>query len=291
MKLPNSGYIVAQKCGRSIPSTDSGKREMAKSRIPRGIRRSQDDITEDYDEIDRRSPPIFINNTHTKVIVAADRIAILECRVRNLDDRAVSWIRKADIHILTMGKIVYTTDKRFSIEHSMASDNWILKLRNAQVDDSGIYECQINTEPKRSKAYLLQVVESNAKIVGDRDVMVQVGSDINLTCKAQDTPEPPATVYWYKNGVRVDSLLARGGISVVTESRRRSSHLLVSKVTSEDAGNYTCAPANSKTDSVTVHVIQGADPRANVMASSTPQYQVPIKLQIVLGLWLLLAQR
>lgn len=70
----------------------------------------------------------------------------------------VSWIRKADIHILTMGKIVYTTDKRFSIEHSRASDNWILKLRNAQVEDSGIYECQINTEPKRSKAYLLQVV-------------------------------------------------------------------------------------------------------------------------------------
>lgn len=32
-KNPNSESIVAQKCGPSIPSTDSGKREMAKSRI------------------------------------------------------------------------------------------------------------------------------------------------------------------------------------------------------------------------------------------------------------------
>eukprot|EP00095_Tigriopus_kingsejongensis_P009077 maker-scaffold742_size103727-snap-gene-0.16 protein:Tk09077 transcript:maker-scaffold742_size103727-snap-gene-0.16-mRNA-1 annotation:"defective proboscis extension response" len=172
-------------------------------------------------------------------------------------DIDVSWIRKGDIHILTMGKIVYTTDNRFSVYYSQSSNNWILKLRQAQVEDSGIYECQVNTEPKRSKAYHLQVVESNARIVGDKDVMVQVGSDINLTCKAQDTPDPPLAVLWYKNGVRVDSLLSRGGISVVTESRRRSSHLLVSKVTSEDAGNYTCAPTNSKIDSVMVHVIQG----------------------------------
>ena len=53
-------------------------------------------------------------------------------------------------------------------------------------------------------------------------------------------------------------LYSAGGISVVTEARRRSSHLLVSKVTAVDAGNYTCAPSNSKTDSVMVHVIQGA---------------------------------
>ena len=44
---------------------------------------------------------------------------------------------------------------------------------------------------------------------------------------------------------------------MVTESRRRTSRLLVSKVTEADAGNYTCAPAESKTDSVTVHVIKG----------------------------------
>ena len=62
-----------------------------------------------------------------------------------------------------------------------------------------------------------------------------------------------------RNGHRVDTevSLERGGISVVTESRRRSSNLLVSKVNSNDAGNYTCAPSNALPDSVMVHVILG----------------------------------
>ena len=62
---------------------------------------------------------------------------------------------------------------------------------------------------------------------------------------------------WYRNGARVNTLLKRGGISVVTESRRRTSNLLVSKVTIDDAGNYTCAPSNAQADSVMVHVIEG----------------------------------
>ena len=71
------------------------------------------------------------------------------------------------------------------------------------------------------------------------------------------SPEPPRTVVWYRNGKNVNTLLKRGGISVVTESRRRTSNLLISKVTTKDAGNYTCAPSNAQADSVMVHVIEG----------------------------------
>ena len=84
-----------------------------------------------------------------------------------------------------------------------------------------------------------------------------MGSDINLTCRAEESPEVPDTVVWYKNEIRVDNLLARGGISVVTESRRRTSTLLVSKVNKMDAGNYTCVPSNARADSVMVRVIDG----------------------------------
>ena len=71
------------------------------------------------------------------------------------------------------------------------------------------------------------------------------------------SPEPPTTVVWYQNGENINTLLKRGGISVVTESRRRTSNLLISKVTTKDAGNYTCAPSNAQADSVMVHVIEG----------------------------------
>ncbi len=73
----------------------------------------------------------------------------------------VSWIRKSDLHILTMGPIVYTNDQRVQSKHPPKSSDpidWNLIINNSGLQDSGIYECQINTEPKKSKAYILQVV-------------------------------------------------------------------------------------------------------------------------------------
>ena len=47
------------------------------------------------------------------------------------------------------------TSKR---NNKRANSNWILHIHQAHPSDSGIYECQINTEPKKSKAYHLHIV-------------------------------------------------------------------------------------------------------------------------------------
>ena len=70
----------------------------------------------------------------------------------------VSWIRTRDVHIMTMGRITYSTDPRVSSIHPNGTGDWNLQLRNAKPKDSGTYECQINTEPKKSKEYRLNVV-------------------------------------------------------------------------------------------------------------------------------------
>ena len=70
-----------------------------------------------------------------------------------------------------MGTTVYTNDGRFEAIHpnrttgptdrakfGETSPDWRLNVHDAKVQDSGIYECQINTEPKRSKRYHLLVV-------------------------------------------------------------------------------------------------------------------------------------
>ena len=38
------------------------------------------------------------------------------------------------------------------------SPDWRLNIKRARVEDSGVYECQINTEPKKSKKYQLLVI-------------------------------------------------------------------------------------------------------------------------------------
>lgn len=66
-------------------------------------------------------------------------------------------MRKRDLHILTSNIYTYTGDQRFSIIHTPDSDNWDLKIEYAQQRDSGVYECQVNTEPKINLAINLDV--------------------------------------------------------------------------------------------------------------------------------------
>ena len=66
-------------------------------------------------------------------------------------------MRKRDGHVLTAGLYSYTTDQRFTAIHAEGTQDWILKITTAQVRDSGIYECQVSTEPKISKSFNLTV--------------------------------------------------------------------------------------------------------------------------------------
>lgn len=70
----------------------------------------------------------------------------------------MSWIRKRDLHILTAGILTYTSDQRFQVIRPDKSDNWTLQIKFPQKRDSGIYECQVNTEPKMSLAFRLNVI-------------------------------------------------------------------------------------------------------------------------------------
>lgn len=76
----------------------------------------------------------------------------------------VSWMRKRDLHILTAGVLTYTSDQRFQVIHPDNSDNWTLLIKFAQPRDAGIYECQVNTEPKMSLAFQLNVVGKSYNI-------------------------------------------------------------------------------------------------------------------------------
>lgn len=69
----------------------------------------------------------------------------------------VSWMRKRDLHILTSSIFTYTGDGRFSVKHPEVSDEWRLRIEYVQPRDAGIYECQVNTEPKMNLAFMLKV--------------------------------------------------------------------------------------------------------------------------------------
>ncbi|XP_050554495.1 zwei Ig domain protein zig-8-like isoform X2 [Spodoptera frugiperda] len=228
-----------------------------------------------------RLAPSFDAATPRNVTALVGKSAYLSCRVRNLGNRTVSWIRHRDLHILTVGGYTYTSDQRFQATHSPQTDDWTLHIKWAQQRDAGVYECQVSTQPVRSFFVTLHVVDCDeiyqrmfsdavpsARILGGPDLHVDMGSTINLTCLIQFSPEPPAYIFWYHedevSGRKVISYdSSRGGVSVVTEKgAATTSYLLVQDAAPADSGRYSCSPSNAEVASVRVHVLNGERPAA-----------------------------
>ncbi|KAL0279222.1 UNVERIFIED_CONTAM: hypothetical protein PYX00_000827 [Menopon gallinae] len=197
--------------------------------------------------------------TPRNVTALVGKSAYLTCRVKNLANKTVSWIRHRDIHILTVGGYTYTSDQRFVATHHRDNDEWTLQIKFAQKRDAGVYECQISTQPVRSYFVNLNVVVPTASILGGPDLHVDKGSTINLTCTIRYSPEPPAFIFWYHHDEVISYDSNRGGVSVITEKGEvTTSYLLIQHAELSDSGKYSCSPSNADVASVRVHVLNGA---------------------------------
>ncbi|CAL4165576.1 unnamed protein product, partial [Meganyctiphanes norvegica] len=179
--------------------------------------------------------------------------------LNNCDNIVVTWMRQHDSHVLTVGMYTYTTDQRFTSLRSDDEEQWSLRIAAAQISDSGVYECQVSTEPKISRIYTLQIVDSRAVIDGPVEVHMVSGSSINLTCSVVGAPDPPKRMHWYKDHEMMN-YSARGGISLITNKKRGTSRLLVTLAMPSDSGNYTCKPNNADPATVAVYILYGEHP-------------------------------
>uniref|UniRef100_A0A6P7GPT6 Papilin-like isoform X1 n=1 Tax=Diabrotica virgifera virgifera TaxID=50390 RepID=A0A6P7GPT6_DIAVI len=241
-----------------------------------------------------RFDPYFDAMTPSNVTALVGKSAYLSCRVRNLGNKTVSWIRHRDIHILTVASYTYTSDQRFQANHHPETDDWTLQIKWAQKRDAGTYECQISTQPVKSYFVNLDVVVfttqtsvgdepwspdrqqgipstpprpdmkvPTAQILGGPDLHVDKGSTINLTCSIRFSPEPPAYIFWYHHDDVISYDSSRGGVSVITEKGDvTTSFLLIQHAGISDSGKYSCSPSNADVASIRVYVLNGEMPAA-----------------------------
>ncbi|XP_050296488.1 zwei Ig domain protein zig-8-like [Anthonomus grandis grandis] len=229
--------------------------------------------------------PYFGPNEVKHVITTVGRTAYLHCDVRELRDKEVSWIRQRDLHILTVGIHSYTTDERFQvIRHPEPLSNWTLQIRFPQLRDSGMYECQVNTQPKMSVLYKLDVVEARAKILGPQELLAKEGSSVTLTCETMQGPHELNTVFWYQNDKLID--VAEGDTSKRISFQNSWTNTLVSrlrikKLNSTDSGKYSCAPTAAQPADISLFVITGEHPAAmhHGDRNSHSSAQINIKFQ------------
>ncbi|KAM7357102.1 zwei Ig domain protein zig-8-like [Cochliomyia hominivorax] len=232
--------------------------------------------------------PYFDTSATKNVTSLVGRTAHLNCRIKNLGNKTVSWIRHRDLHLLTVGETTYTSDQRFTSIYNKLSEDWSLQIKYPQLKDSGTYECQVSTTPPVGYTMVFSVVEPITTIPGGPELYIDVGSTVNLTCVVKHLPDPPTSVHWTHNNEEINYDSPRGGVSVITEKGDiTTSYLLIQRATIADSGMYTCLPSNANPKSVTVHILQGEHPAAVQGTKKITSYVINIPIILVLNLYLL----
>lgn len=120
--------------------------------------RTEDELTDDMNDGADLTGPYFDANIPSNVTAIVGKSAFLRCRVRNLTNKTLAWLRHRDVHILTVGSYTYTTDQRFQATYNKDLSESTLEIKWASIRDAGLYECQISSDPVRSLFVHLDVV-------------------------------------------------------------------------------------------------------------------------------------
>ncbi|XP_055297900.1 uncharacterized protein LOC129566198 isoform X2 [Sitodiplosis mosellana] len=182
-------------------------------------------LTNKHRHYDPRYGPHF-DDVHVaekvgNVSAQVGNIAYLNCRIRLLQDKTVTWLKREqnndyDIQLLTIGVQTYTFDKRFSVEFEYPN-NWRLRIADINKTDGGLYECQISTHPPRAIRTRLHVKAPEVLIVDEFeqplvDKYYEVDSTIELVCTVRHVSMLSSTVSWLHGNQMLNYDMTRGGI-------------------------------------------------------------------------------
>lgn len=128
-------------------------------------------------------------------------------------------MRIKDLQILTLGPLRFTSDRRVSCERSYQdSTRWDLVIRDLRLDDSGRYECQVNSSPEIKLKVELVVREEQQSdmpfespgqtvIEGPRKQVVKQGTVVIFVCTARhyfSKSDHSHSIVWLKDGEPID---------------------------------------------------------------------------------------
>jgi len=218
------------------------------------------------------SPPYFGTDLAQKVVTRLGDTAFLRCKVFNLGNKMVSWLRADKLEIISSGLYTFIRDPRYSAEYMEEENTWVLRITKVEYEDSAVFDCQVNTDPVMMYPVSLKVVkpdhaqfvndaplhvpETSVTIVGGPHNHVKVGDALNLTCVVTNPPPHQGEVQWLVN----DHLVSpRQGLSILSETSpsRSSSSLIIHEVHMRDSGLYRCAPGGTDHALQFVQIIAG----------------------------------
>ncbi|XP_064084500.1 uncharacterized protein LOC135200104 isoform X2 [Macrobrachium nipponense] len=200
-----------------------------------------------YLTVDMR--PFITMDTGSSVSSEEGTTASLHCKVSNLGNYTVGWIRldpSSSTYILTLGHVPIIFDRRLNVVFDPATNDWILTINDVAPADEGVYQCQINTNPTVFHSVTLHVIKSEAVTTSssvDGRFAAEEGETALLPCHVQNLGD--ASVTWLRVS---DQQVLTAGEYTLSPDLRFKAHtndyenwfLQITDVRQDDEGEYLC---------------------------------------------------
>ncbi|CRL01622.1 CLUMA_CG014425, isoform A [Clunio marinus] len=182
--------------------------------------------------------------------VTSGRDVSFTCVVNNLGQHRVAWIKSDSKAILAIHTHMVALNPRLSVTHN-GHNTWKLHISHVQLNDSGSYMCQVNTDPMISQSGHLDVVVPpdilNAPELSADESVTNEGGNVQLMCQATGVPEP--SVQWRREDGR-DIVIRNEGRDRQMMKVIEGEKLSLSGVQRSDMGGYLCIASNGIPPSV-----------------------------------------
>ncbi|XP_031433467.1 uncharacterized protein igsf9a isoform X2 [Clupea harengus] len=170
------------------------------------------------------APPIFTETSPPVVEALLGRPITLRCVVRGNPPPRVTWAKN--------GVLLK--------QNNTEVRNGTVSFRSVTTEAAGEYKCQAsNSEGNVSLVIQLKVKGPPVIRIPPKDLVLNISQKAQLQCQAEADP-PNMTYVWQRQGENVHHIQSlKSRVKVLVDGT-----LLISRVTPEDSGNYTCTPTN-----------------------------------------------
>jgi hypothetical protein len=153
----------------------------------------------------------------------------LPCAPEHLGTFVLVWKHRDEV--LTAGSMMVTPDTRYGLV-----GGYNLRIKNINMKNAGAYTCSISTfgDPV-TVTHTLEILVSPLVTAepSDGNYVVKKGKRVELKCKSSGNPPPE--IHWARED---------GGVLPMGQRTLHSKQLLISRVSREDEGVYTCTATN-----------------------------------------------
>uniref|UniRef100_A0A914KX06 Ig-like domain-containing protein n=1 Tax=Meloidogyne incognita TaxID=6306 RepID=A0A914KX06_MELIC len=164
------------------------------------------------------------------------------CKIENAGKYKIAFFREGiPPRLIAYDESIFRRTDKYQLLSKLNGNQWLLRIKDIQEDDSGGYICQLNSNPILTKiGYLnLKIPPIILKSSTPAAVEVREGLNVTLSCNARGNPLP--TIVWRRADKQIIKYGKNDGYG---DSVHKGPELVLRGVSRQHMSEYICTASN-----------------------------------------------